>query len=133
MVLPVAVLSAHLTAIFMRYVRSSVLEVLHADYMRTAQAKGIRETRLLLRHAVRNALIPVTTQLALEIGAIAGGFMVVEFVFEWPGMGRFFIVALSNRDWPQVLPWLMVTAGFIVALNLIADIVYAFLDPRIRY
>jgi len=133
LVLPVSVLSAHFTAIFMRYTRASVLEVLRTDYIRTAEAKGLTVARVLLKHALPNALLPVVTELALDIGAVAGGFMLVEFVFQWPGMGLFFIVALRYRDWPQVLPWLMVTTAFIVALNLLADIVYAVLDPRIRY
>ncbi len=131
--LPVAVLSSYFTAAFMRFTRTSALEVLQADYIRTAQAKGLHPLRLLLWHAMPNALIPVATQLALDIGAIASGFIVIERVFEWPGMGTFFIVALDRRDWPQILPWLTVTAAFIIAFNLLADIVYVALDPRIRY
>jgi peptide/nickel transport system permease protein len=133
LVLPVVVLSSYFTAAFMRYMRASALEVLQTDYIRTARAKGLHPARVILWHALPNAMVPVVTQLALDIGAIASGFIVVERVFEWPGMGTFFIVALDRRDWPQILPWLMVSAGFIVVVNLLADIAYVALDPRIRH
>jgi peptide/nickel transport system permease protein len=113
--------------------RASMLEVLHSDFLRTARAKGLRERRVVVRHAMRNALIPITTQLALDIGAIAGGLIITEQVFQWPGMGKFFVDALNAGDYAQILPWLMLTVFFVILFNLVADIMYAVLDPRIRY
>jgi peptide/nickel transport system permease protein len=110
-----------------------MLEVLHSDYLRTARAKGLTERRVIVRHAMRNALIPLTTQVALDIGAIAGGLIITEAIFEYPGMGKFFVDAIGRGDYLQVLPWMMVAVTFVVAFNLIADIFYAILDPRIRY
>ena len=95
--------------------------------------QGVKERRVIVRHAMRNALIPLTTQWALNIGALAGGLVITETIFQWPGMGKFFIDALNNGDYAQVLPWVMVTVGFVILFNLIADILYAVLDPRIRY
>ncbi|HEX8100194.1 MAG TPA: ABC transporter permease, partial [Actinomycetota bacterium] len=131
--LPSLVLAVQIVAVYSRYMRASMLEVLQADYMRTARAKGLLERTVIFRHAVRNALIPVTTQFALDVGAIAGGLIITEQVFQWPGMGKFFIDAFSNGDYPQVLPWVMITVTSVIIFNLIADIAYAFLDPRIRY
>jgi len=88
---------------------------------------------VVVRHAMRNALIPVTTQLALDVGAIAAGLIVTETIFNWPGMGRLFIDAFSLGDYLVLLPWVMVTVTFVLAFNLLADILYALLDPRIRY
>jgi len=82
---------------------------------------------------MRNALMPITTQLAIDIGLIASGLVITESVFQYPGMGAFFIDAMRNGDYPQILPWLMITVAFVIIFNLIADIMYAVLDPRIRY
>ena len=131
--LPALVLAVQIIAIYSRYMRASMLEVMHSDFLRTARAKGLRERRVVVRHAMRNALIPITTQLALDVGAIAGGLIITEQVFQWPGMGYFFVNALSDGDYPKILPWLMVTVFFVILFNLIADITYAILDPRIRY
>ncbi len=131
--LPALVLAVQIIAVYSRYIRASMLEVLHSDYMRTARAKGLKERRVIVRHAMRNALIPLTTQWALNIGALAGGLVITETIFQWPGMGKFFIDALNNGDYAQVLPWVMVTVAFVILFNLIADILYAVLDPRIRY
>jgi peptide/nickel transport system permease protein len=133
LVLPVSVLAVQIIAIYSRYMRASMLEVLHSDYLRTARAKGLRERRVIVRHAMRNSLIPITTQLALDVGAIAGGLIITEQIFQWPGMGKFFIDAMNNGDYPQILPWLMVVVASVILFNLIADIMYAVLDPRIRY
>ena len=132
-VLPAMVLAVQITAVYTRYMRASMLEVLQSDYMRTARAKGLPERRVIVRHAMRNALIPITTQLAIDIGTLAGGLIITEQVFQWPGMGKFFITAFTNGDYPQVLPWVMITVAFVILFNLVADIAYAFLDPRIRY
>ena len=118
---------------YSRYMRSSMLEVMHSDYLRTARAKGLGEARLVYRHAMRNALIPITTVAGLSIGALAGGLIITESIFEWPGMGRLFIQSMIRGDYLIVLPWLMVTVTFVIVFNLVADIMYAVLDPRIRY
>jgi peptide/nickel transport system permease protein len=133
LVLPMLVLSVQIIAYYSRYMRASMLEVLHSDFLRTARAKGLRERRVIVRHAMRNALIPLTTQVALDVGAIAGGLIITEAIFEYPGMGRFFIDAMFRGDYQQVLPWLMVAVTFVILFNLVADIMYAILDPRIRY
>jgi peptide/nickel transport system permease protein len=133
LVLPMLVLAVQIIAIYSRYIRASMLEVLHSDYLRTARAKGLRERRVVFRHAMRNALIPLTTQVALDVGAIAGGLIITESIFEWPGMGRLFVDAMGRGDYLIVLPWVMVTVGFIILFNLVADVMYAVLDPRIRY
>lgn len=133
MVLPVIVVSVQVIAVYSRYMRASMLEVLQSDFLRTARAKGIRERRVVVRHAMRNALIPITTQVAIDLGAIAAGLIITETIFQWPGMGPLFITAVDNGDYPVVLAWLMVTVFFVILFNLIADILYAVLDPRIRY
>jgi peptide/nickel transport system permease protein len=131
--LPVIVIAVQVIAVYSRYVRASMLEVLQSDYLRTARAKGLRERRVVIRHAMRNALIPLTTQVALDIGAIAGGLIVTETIFSYPGMGQLFIDNLESGDYLVILPWLMVTVAFVILFNLVADILYAVLDPRIRY
>jgi peptide/nickel transport system permease protein len=133
LVLPMLVLSFQEIAIYSRYMRSSMIEVMQSDFLRTARAKGITETRLVARHAVRNALIPITTVASISIGAIAGGLIITESIFEYPGMGRLFVDAVQLGDYLVVLPWLMVAVTFVILFNLVADVMYAFLDPRIRY
>ena len=133
LILPMVVLAVQIIAIYSRYIRASMLEVLHSDYMRTARAKGLSERRVILRHGMRNALIPLTTQIALDLGLLAGGLIITEQIFSWPGMGRFFIEAMTNGDYAQILPWMMVVVASVIVFNLIADILYAILDPRIRY
>jgi peptide/nickel transport system permease protein len=133
MALPAIVLAVQIIAVYSRYMRASMLEVLQSDYLRTARAKGVREGRVIVRHAMRNALIPITTQVALDVGSIFGGLVVTETVFAWPGMGRLFISAIGIGDYSVVLPWVMITVSFIIVFNLVADILYAALDPRIRY
>ena len=113
--------------------RASMIEVTKQDYMRTARAKGVAPVRLLLRHALRNAVIPLITVVAIDFGQVAGGAAITEGVFAWPGMGRLFLDSLENRDYPVLLAMLMISAVFVIAFNLIADILYAVMDPRIRY
>jgi len=110
-----------------------MIEVVKQDYMRTARAKGVGPTTLLVRHALRNAVIPLITIVALDFGAIAGGATITEGVFAWPGMGLLFIDSLSRRDYPVLIAMLMLSAFFVIAFNLIADILYGVMDPRIRY
>jgi peptide/nickel transport system permease protein len=131
--LPAVVLAVQGIAVYSRYMRASMLEVLHSDYLRTARAKGLRERRVIVHHGMRNALIPLTTQAALDFGALAGGLIVTEAIFQWPGMGALFVRAMGDGDYAIVLPWIMVTVAFVVIFNLVADILYAVLDPRIRY
>jgi peptide/nickel transport system permease protein len=129
--LPAAALALAVAAILARVVRSSMLEVLRQDYVRTARAKGAGEIRVLFHHALRNALIPVVTVLGLQIGVLLGGNMVVETVFSWPGMGRLAVDAIFNRDYPLVQGVVMVYAMTFVLANLAVDLLYTVLDPKI--
>jgi peptide/nickel transport system permease protein len=133
LVLPATVLAVQIIAVYSRLMRASMLEVMHADFIRTARAKGIRERQVIAKHGVRNAMVPVLTQFGLDIGAIAGGLIVTEAVFNYPGMGQFFVDAIREGDYPQVLPWMMIVVGSVILFNLLVDIAYAALDPRIRY
>jgi peptide/nickel transport system permease protein len=120
-------------AMYSRYMRAAMLDVINSDYIRTARAKGVSEVRVVLRHVVRNALIPLTTVIALNFGALLGGAIVTETVFGLDGIGFYFIQKLGQLDLYAVMAYLVVTSAIIIALNLIADILYGFLDPRIRY
>ena len=133
LILPMLVLAVAFIAGWSRYMRSSMIEVVKQDYMRTARAKGVGTVSLLFRHALRNAVIPLITIVALDFGAVAGGATITEGVFAWPGMGLLFIDSLDRRDYPVLLAMLMIGAVFVIAFNLIADILYAVMDPRISY
>ena len=113
--------------------RASMIEVSKQDYMRTARAKGVAPVPLLVRHALRNAIIPLITVVALDFGTVAGGATITEGVFAWPGMGLLFFSSLEIRDYPVLLAILMLGAFFVIMFNLLADILYAVMDPRIRY
>ena len=130
--LPIIALSIVSVATYSRYMRAAMLEVANADYVRTARAKGVPERVVTRRHALRNALIPVVTVATLNLGVLLGGVIVTETVFSLDGMGLFFMEALSSRDVYPLMAWLMVTAAAIVLCNLVADILYGYLDPRIR-
>jgi peptide/nickel transport system permease protein len=131
--LPAVVLAVQSLAVYSRYMRASMLEVLGSDYLRTARAKGVPERRVIVKHGMRNALIPLTTQAAIDFGALAGGLIVTEAIFQWPGMGNLFVRAMNDGDYAIALPWVMLTMTFVIVFNLVADILYAVLDPRIRY
>jgi peptide/nickel transport system permease protein len=131
--LPVITLFVVSFALYSRYMRASMLDVINSDYVRTARAKGVRERRVVMGHVFRNALIPITTVAALNIGGLLGGAIVTETVFTLDGMGHYFVLALGQGDTYEVMAYLMVTAVIIILFNLIADIAYGFLDPRIRY
>src|SRR5262245_29439456 len=133
LVLPVIVLMVASVATYSRYMRASMLEVIGSDYVRTARAKGLTEARVQMKHAFRNALIPLVTLVALNFGALLGGVIVTETVFSLDGMGLYFTTALLQNDPYPVMAWLMVTAVMIIVFNLIADIAYGLLDPRVRY
>jgi peptide/nickel transport system permease protein len=132
MVLPVIVLMLTSVAAWSRYQRDSMLEVLQTDYVRTARAKGVPRGQIVRRHALRNALIPFVTVVAIDAGVLLGGVVVVERVFSWPGLGLLFFDALERSDYPVILAWMAVATVFVVLFNLLADVLYAVLDPRIR-
>jgi len=133
LVLPVTALSVLFVAGWSRYMRSSMIETTKQDYMRTARAKGVSPTSRLVRHALRNAVIPLITVVAIDFGAIAGGATITEGIFAWPGMGTLFLDSLQNRDFPVLLAILLLSGFFVVLFNLIADVLYGVMDPRIRY
>jgi peptide/nickel transport system permease protein len=118
---------------YSRFMRASMLEVVNADYVRTARAKGLKERKVQMGHAFRNALVPLVTIVALNFGGLIGGVVVTETVFSLDGMGLYFINALGTADPYPIMAWLMVTATMIIVFNLIADILYGVLDPRVRY
>jgi ABC-type dipeptide/oligopeptide/nickel transport system permease component len=130
--LPTICLVAIQFAVYSRYQRASMLDTLNADYVRTAQAKGLSQARVVFRHAWRNALIPITTVFTLNLGTLITGAIITETVFGWQGLGRLLVDAVSQKEPYMVLGFLMVTAVLIIMCNLLADIVYAVLDPRIR-
>jgi ABC-type dipeptide/oligopeptide/nickel transport system permease component len=131
--LPVMVLMVASIAQYSRFMRASMLEVVNADYVRTARAKGLKERRVTMGHAFRNALVPMVTVVALNFGALIGGAVVTETVFSLDGMGLYFINALGTADPYPIMAWLMITATMIIIFNLIADVLYGVLDPRVRY
>ena len=133
LVLPVIVLTFASVATYSRYMRAAMLEVLSSEYVRTARAKGLSEGRVATAHALKNALIPLVTLVALNFGALLGGAIIVETVFSLDGMGLYFYNAILANDPYPVMAWLLVTATMIIVFNLIADIVYGYLDPRVRY
>lgn len=131
--LPALALGTAIAAILMRYVRSSLLEVLGQEYIRTAHGKGLRGTVVMLRHALPNALIPVITVIGFQMGYLLGGTVVIEEIFALPGMGRFVLQAIFQRDYPVVQGVVLVIAFIFVLTNLVVDVLYAWIDPRIRY
>ncbi len=132
LLLPMLVLAFVLVAQWSRYTRSAMLEILGQDYMRTARAKGLGPARVLLGHGLRAALVPLVTLAGLQLPLLIGGALVTETVFSWPGMGLLFVNALGTRDYPVLMALLMVGALFVVLGNLIADLLVAMIDPRIR-
>ena len=133
LILPTIVLSLLFIANWSRYLRSSMLDTVKQDYVRTARAKGLSSTTVFFRHALRNALIPFITVVAIDFGGIAGGAVITETIFAWPGVGYLFYNALTDRDYPILLAMLMIGAASVITFNLIADVLYGVVDPRIRY
>ncbi|MCJ7703648.1 MAG: ABC transporter permease, partial [Anaerolineales bacterium] len=133
MILPVFMLTMFSAGRYTRFMRSSMLDVLHQDYLATARAKGLRERVVILLHALKNAAIPVITILALDMPLIFSGAVFTETIFSWPGMGRLFIRSVERSDYDLVMGIIMINALLILFFNLFADIVYAYLDPRVRY
>jgi len=133
LVLPMLTLGLNMGAVVLRMMRSAMLEVLALDYIRTARAKGLAERLVLSRHALRNALNPVITVVGLQIGSLLGGAVIVEYIFNWPGLATFMINSILNRDYPAVQGAILLIAAAFVTINLLVDLLYAVLDPRIRY
>lgn len=132
LVLPAFTLGAALAAILARMLRSALLEVLHDDYVRTARAKGLSERRVILHHAMRNALLPVVTVLGLQLGVLLGGVVVTEMVFSWPGLGELTIESIQRRDYPVVQGCVLLISASYVLVNTLTDLAYGWLDPRVR-
>ena len=132
-VLPVAVLATDQTALIARVMRSTTLEVMGQDYVTTARAKGLEERFVLLRHIVRNALLPVVTILGYRLSFLLSGTVVIETIFAWPGIGRLLVNAIFRRDYQIVQTIVFLSASVIVMINLLTDLIYAYIDPRIRY
>jgi peptide/nickel transport system permease protein len=133
LILPALVLSVGTTASLMRYTRSSMLEVIAQDYITTARGKGLRERTIVVRHALRNALLPVITILGLSLATIFGGAVITEQIFQWPGIGMLTIQSVTARDYPVLMGLTFFTAILVFVGNLLADIAYSFADPRIAY
>jgi peptide/nickel transport system permease protein len=133
LILPVTMGMVGWVAWYSRFLRSGMLDVLHQDYIRTARAKGLSERLVLYQHALKNALIPLVTIFALDIPYVFAGSLYVELLFAWPGMGRLYYQAATGRDYPTLMAILTIGAGFMILANLLADVAYAYLDPRIRY
>jgi len=129
---PALALGAHFSAVAMRMTRSTLLEVIHQDYIRTAYAKGLRERAVLIRHALKNAMVPVVTILGVQFGYLLGGTVLIETIFNMPGLGRLTLEAITQRDYPQLQGNVLVVALMVVTVTLVVDLSYGWLDPRIR-
>ena len=132
-ILPSVTLGAAVAAIMARFTRSSFVDILHEDYVRTARAKGLPESRVIVKHGLRNALIPVVTMMGLQFGFLLGGSIVVEVVFNWPGMGRLLVDAVDMRDYPVIQGLVLLFSLEFVLINLAVDVLYAVINPTIRY
>ncbi|MGO6686370.1 ABC transporter permease [Rhizobium leguminosarum] len=132
LILPAALLSVAQAALIMRYMRASLLEVLNQDYVRTARAKGVREFWVISKHALRNALLPIVTLIGSTIGLAIGGAIFIESVFNWPGMGLLLVDAVQTRDYPVIMGATLVIGACVIVVNLLTDITYAVVDPRIK-
>lgn len=133
LVLPALTLGLQPAAVIARLTRSSMVEILHLDYVRTAWAKGLHERTVFLRHALKNAFIPVVTVIGLQIGSLLGGAVIAEVIFNWPGLGTLAVTAINSHDYPIVQGVVLLAAVTFVLINLFVDLLYGFLDPRIRY
>jgi glutathione transport system permease protein len=132
-ILPSLTLGAAVAAIMARFTRSSFVDILREDYIRTARAKGLNETKVVIKHSLRNALIPVVTMMGLQFGFLLGGSIVVEVVFNWPGMGRLLVDAVDMRDYPVIQAEVLLFSLEFILINLIVDMLYAVINPTIRY
>lgn len=133
LVLPGMTLALYTLAIISRMTRSSMLDTLGQDYIRTARSKGLSEGRVIVKHGLRNALMPIVTVIGLQFGALLGGAVLTETVFAWPGIGSYTVECINKSDFPVIQAVVLIIATIFVLMNLIVDIIYAFLDPRIKY
>lgn len=133
LILPSIALAAYLVAVFARFTRGSMLDVLNKDYVRTARAKGLTEKSVMWAHVLKNSMIPIITIIGLRAGALLGGAVVIETVFAWPGIGRLMVQAIATRDFPVIQVTVLFVATIFVLLNLLVDLTYTWLDPRIGY
>jgi peptide/nickel transport system permease protein len=133
LVLPTLVLALPTLAIFVRFVRSSMLEVMRQDYLTTARAKGLSDTTVTYRHALKNALIPIVTVTGTQLARLLGGAVIVEYIFAWPGLGSLAYESILRRDYPVVLALTLLTGAFILVVNLLVDVAYTFADPRLSF
>ena len=132
-IIPSLILGTALSAATMRMTRTMMLEVLRQDYIRTAWSKGLKERVVVIRHAIKNALIPVVTLIGLQLPILVGGAVIMENIFNLPGLGRLMLTALTDRDYPVISGINLFFATAVVAINLVIDLVYGYLDPRVRY
>jgi peptide/nickel transport system permease protein len=133
LILPASALAMYSMAIITRMTRSSILDTLQQDYIRTARAKGISESRVIYKHALRNGLIPIITVIGLQLGSLLGGAVLTETVFSWPGIGAYTVACILKSDFPVVQGVVLLVAAIFVLVNLLVDVIYAFIDPRIKY
>ncbi|MHB1610399.1 MAG: ABC transporter permease [Sulfobacillus sp.] len=133
LVLPTMVLGLGSLAGWSRFMRSGILEVIRQDYIRTAKAKGLKQRTIILKHALKNALLPIVTIIGMDLPGFFGGAVITEEIFAWPGMGRLFLSALNDRDYPVQMAALLISAALLILGNLLADLAYGLLDPRIQY
>jgi peptide/nickel transport system permease protein len=133
LLMPVTALALTELAGFLRYTRSSMVEVLRSDYLMVARAKGLRERVVIMRHALRNALIPVVTIIGFSVPGLFGGSVLIEQIFSWPGLGQMYLKSITQRDYPLVMGMVLISAALVLISNLLVDILYTFLDPRISY
>jgi len=132
LIVPALVLSIGHAALIMRYMRASMLEVLNQDYVRTARAKGVREFWVVVKHALRNAMLPIVTLIGSTVGLAVGGAIFIESVFNWPGMGLLLITAVETRDYPVIMGATLVIGACVIVANIVTDLIYAVVDPRVK-
>jgi len=133
LVLPATSLALYRLALFIRLIRAGMLDVMTMDFIRTARSKGVSEKKVIYKHALKNTLIPFVTIAGMQMGSLLAGAIVTEKVFAWPGMGRLFLEAIGVMDFPVIIAWALVTATIFLTLNFIVDLIYVYLDPRIRH
>ncbi|MCA3187009.1 MAG: ABC transporter permease subunit, partial [Cupriavidus sp.] len=132
-ILPSLTLGAAVAAVMARFTRASFIEVLQEDFVRTARAKGVRETVVVIKHTLRNAMIPVVTMMGLQFGFLLGGSILVEMVFNWPGLGRLLVDAVEMRDYPVIQAEVLLFSLEFILINLVVDLLYTVINPTIRY
>ena len=132
LVLPAAILSVISLAMITRVTRAAMLDILHEDYLRTARAKGMAESRVVLKHALRNASVPILTVVGIQLGQLIGGVVVTETIFSWPGLGLYAVTAVENQDYPAIMAFTLCTTAAYVVINVVVDLLYPLLNPQMR-